>query len=106
MIILSAADAAKVRGVSPTNSQAALDPMPLRDGTFYLPDEVLNDPAHTDVAAILTAAAKATPAKVNLYNSLTGSETMDQAQTKVASDRAEVTALGLPSYTSVGVRKS
>ena len=44
-IVLSAADAGKLRGV--TTPGNALDPVPLADGvSFILPVSVLSDPAH------------------------------------------------------------
>lgn len=49
-IILSAADAAAIKGAS-----AALDPVELIDGSFVLPVEVLDDPAHASVRADLAA---------------------------------------------------
>lgn len=53
MIILTSAEADKVRGRSPSKSYAALDPVPLKDGTYMLHEDVLADPAHADVAAFL-----------------------------------------------------
>ena len=45
MIILTAPEAAQVRGQTATNR--ALDPVILADGvTYFLPEEVLADPAH------------------------------------------------------------
>jgi hypothetical protein len=55
MIILTANDATKVRGISPSVSYAALNPAPLKDGTFALGDEVLFDRAHEDVRDFLVA---------------------------------------------------
>lgn len=46
MIILIADEADKVRGRS-INKWAALVPIPLKDGTFALPEAVLSDPSHT-----------------------------------------------------------
>jgi len=43
-LILTAAEATKVRGLS--CDTAALDPRPLTDGRFILPATVLDDPAH------------------------------------------------------------
>jgi len=59
MIILTEEEAAKVRGISPNNSGAALNPVPLKDGTYYLGEEVLSDPAHADVRTFLEARIKA-----------------------------------------------
>lgn len=53
MIILTPDQADLVRGVSPISPWAALDPVPLKDGTFILPEDVLADPAHADVADFL-----------------------------------------------------
>lgn len=53
MIILTAEQAAKVRGISPTDPRAALSPQPLKDGMWMLPEGVLADPAHADVVPFL-----------------------------------------------------
>lgn len=55
MIILTAAEAAKVAGISPSKREAALEPVLLADSTFMLPEETLSDPAHADVKAFLAA---------------------------------------------------
>jgi hypothetical protein len=57
MFILTAADAEKVRGLSPSDRRAALDPILLQDGTFMLGEEVANDPAHADVSDLLKSMA-------------------------------------------------
>jgi hypothetical protein len=51
MIILTAVQADKVRGI--TTDGHALVPLPLKDGTFTLPLEVLDDPAHEAFADML-----------------------------------------------------
>ncbi|HEY2872487.1 MAG TPA: hypothetical protein VGJ56_11240 [Reyranella sp.] len=49
VIVLSAADAAHVRGASEVAPAiAALSPFPLIDGRFYLGLEVLSDSLHSD----------------------------------------------------------
>ncbi len=53
MIILTSAQASKVVGISPSDHGAALQPQPLRDGTWTLPEEVMADKAHADVAPFL-----------------------------------------------------
>lgn len=53
MIVLTAAQAAKVAGLSPGGARAALAPAPFRDGTYGLPEDVVGDPAHADVASTL-----------------------------------------------------
>lgn len=53
MIVLTAEQASAVRGRSPEDAGAALDPVPLKDGRFMLGDEVLSDPAHEDVWPLL-----------------------------------------------------
>lgn len=67
VIILSAAQASLVRGYSDRNPPgfplARLDPIPLKDGTFMLGVEVLNDPRHVrfkNVIASLTIVDMAT----------------------------------------------
>lgn len=80
MIILTAALADKVRGRSPSVSRSALWPIPLKDGTYFLPEEVLNDPAHADVTALLKAAPTATTGQVaaNSYAATGPSPTLAQ----------------------------
>jgi hypothetical protein len=53
MFQLSQTDAAKVRGISPTNTHAALDPNPLKDSTYIVPEDVVADPAHGDIKTFL-----------------------------------------------------
>lgn len=52
-IVLTAAQADQVRGI--TTKGHALAPAALKDGTFYLPIDVLTDPAHASMASILGA---------------------------------------------------
>lgn len=59
-IILSANESGAVRGPSDLDRDhpvpfAALEPVPLRDGSFALGDEVLSDPAHFRHFAFLSA---------------------------------------------------
>lgn len=51
MLILTPAVADAVRG--PTSKGAALEPRPLADGDFALPERVLDDPAHAEHHALL-----------------------------------------------------
>lgn len=53
VIVLDAPEAEKVRGRSPKDGGAALAPVPLKDGRFYLGTRVLEDPAHEDVRGFL-----------------------------------------------------
>lgn len=55
MIILTDTQAAQVRGVSPSDAYAALEPVPLKDGTWTLGEQVLDDPAHADVKTFMAA---------------------------------------------------
>lgn len=58
-ILLTAEQAAAVRGVSPVAKWAAVEPIALEDGSgFILNDEVLTDPAHNSKTRILTALTK------------------------------------------------
>lgn len=57
-IILTAEQAAAVRGVSPVAKWAAIEPIVLEDGSFILNDEVLTDPAHNSKTRALTALTK------------------------------------------------
>ena len=61
LIILAAAEADKVRGKS--FPMAAIEPIPLEDGTFMLGVEVLADPAHAAQSAFLALLPKATVAE-------------------------------------------
>jgi hypothetical protein len=100
MIILTAAQAAQVRGISPIDAGAALEPVALRDGTFYLPDEVIDDPAHADVKALLQACPKGAVVKANTYSSTQPGDTRAAARTKIAADAAALAARGIPSFRS------
>lgn len=95
MIILTAAEADKVRGVSPSDNHRAIDPVPLKDGTFMLGEEVLADPAHADVKPFLAA--------------LPTVKTLDPALVydpeKRPADSADLSAKALPSWKDAGVRK-
>ena len=54
MILLTRAEAENVLGPSPTTPHSALEPAPLKDGNYVLPEDVLDDPANADVAAFLS----------------------------------------------------
>ncbi len=54
-IILTAEQAAAVRGVSPVVKWAAIEPIALTDGSFVLNEEVLADPAHNSKMLALAA---------------------------------------------------
>jgi len=53
MIVLTREEAETILGPSPTHPQSALEPVPLRDGTYVLPDDVVDDPANADVEVFL-----------------------------------------------------
>lgn len=53
MIILTSEEASVVRGISPSMEGQALLPIELDDGRFFLDEEILNSPAHADVAIFL-----------------------------------------------------
>lgn len=67
MIILTEAEALKVIGISPSQRNAALNPIPLKDGTFMLNESVLSDPAHSDVRTFLSGLPKKTVLESNTY---------------------------------------
>ena len=92
MIILTTEDADKVRGISPTKGFAALDPVPLKDGTFMLPDEVLTDLAHADVKDFL-AGLPTIP-----FDEISALLIYGEA------DSAELEALDLPTWKEAGTR--
>jgi hypothetical protein len=58
MIILTRSEAEYVLGVSPTHGYAALEPVPLPSGEYILPEDVLADPANTDVKNFLNTLPK------------------------------------------------
>lgn len=102
MIILTAEQAAQVRGISPLASFAALDPTPLRDGTFMLDEGVINDPAHADVKALLQSCPTATPDTSNRYAaSFAEGDTFPAYIARVQAVEAEIAALNLPAPTAV-----
>lgn len=90
MIILTAAQANRMRGRSALRSYAALYPWPLKDGTFMLPEEVLTDPAHADLRPFLLTLPTAAVDPSNMYDGIT--------------DAAAFAALNLPPLQSIGVR--
>jgi hypothetical protein len=49
MISLTRSEAEYVLGVSPTHEHSALEPAPLKDGTYVLPEDILDDEANADV---------------------------------------------------------
>ena len=57
-IVLTAEQAAAVRGVSPVVKWASIEPIALTDGSFILNEEVLTDPAHNSKTRTLTALTK------------------------------------------------
>lgn len=67
MIVLTAEDADKVRGRSPKDRGAALDPVPLKDGRFMLGEQVLDDPAHEDARDFLAALPREPIEKLPVY---------------------------------------
>ncbi len=67
MIVLTAQEADKVRGRSPKDATAALAPVALKDGRFFLGEEVLDDPAHDDVRDFLASLPREPLEKLPLY---------------------------------------
>lgn len=100
MIILTASEAEKVRGLSPLKGGAALDPVPLKDDTFMLGEQVLDDPAHADVRDLLASL----PTVKAVDESLLFIEAEDgKAGNITPEDRVKLEAL--PKYQDVGERK-
>lgn len=89
MIILTAEDAAKVTGTSPTHPWAALEPVPLADGNYILPEDVLYDPAHADVAPFLATMPIEDVAKEQEFNLGTIDQPGDPAD-KIAYEAAKL----------------
>jgi hypothetical protein len=54
MILLTREEAESVLGPSPSHPASALEPAPLMDGTYVLPEDVLDDPANADVVGFLS----------------------------------------------------
>jgi len=67
MIVLTAEEADKVRGRSPKDATAAIAPVALKDGLFFLGEEVLADPLHEDVRDFLAAMPIAPLEKLPVY---------------------------------------
>lgn len=67
VLVADAAAVERVRGRSPRDSGKALDPVPTRDGRFYLGPEVLNDPAHEDVREFLRSMSLVALEKLPVY---------------------------------------
>lgn len=62
-IILNAAQAAAIRAANPPGSNRRIEPRALKDGTFLLNADVLDDPGFTGVGKPWRAALLAMPAK-------------------------------------------
>lgn len=82
MIILTADEAAKVRGQSPTRSWAALEPVLLKDGTFMLPEDVQDDLAHFDAHVLLATFPRATPSADLIYATTPAAPTWESVGTR------------------------
>jgi hypothetical protein len=67
MIVLTAEEADKVRGRSPKDATAALAPVALKDGRYFLGDEVLDDPLHEDVRNFLASLPREPLEKLPIY---------------------------------------
>lgn len=93
MIVMTAEEAEKVRGRSPKDSGKALDPVPAKDGRFYLGLEVLEDPAHEDVRGFLRSLPVVTIDKLARYgvddSRPVGVKTADLATREVAPEISE-----------------
>lgn len=50
MIVLTSAEARVVRGRSPRNPSVSIEPVPLRDGRWVVPETVLDELLNTDVS--------------------------------------------------------
>lgn len=67
MIILTATEATTVRGISPTRSYSALEPVLLKTGEYMLPEAIEADPANVDIAAYLALLPRRTVAAGDKY---------------------------------------
>jgi hypothetical protein len=97
VIILTAEDAGKVRGRSPSDKTAALDPVPLKDGTFLLGEEVLADPAHADVRDLLAALPVKEIDPALIFRP-------DEETPEGEADKAALEVLALPDWKAAGTR--
>lgn len=84
MIVLTPDEADKVRGLSPQKAGHGLAPVPLKDGRFMLPEDVLSDPAHADARDFLAALPVAPLEKLPVYT---------DADIAISPEPAEVTKL-------------
>lgn len=50
MIVLTSAEARRARGRSPRDPRVAIEPVPLRNGSWILPESVLEEAANGDIA--------------------------------------------------------
>lgn len=89
VIILSAVEAEKVRGRSPKTGEAALDPVPTKDGRFYLGLNVLDDPAHEDVWGFLRSMPRVLLEKLPRFS---GGEDMPVVEAARLTKRGDVKA--------------
>lgn len=67
MIVLTAEESEKIRGRSPKDSGAVLDPVAIKGGRFMLGEEVLDDPAHEDVRDFLASLPREPLEKLPIY---------------------------------------
>lgn len=67
VLVLTAEDAEKIRGRSPSKSDYILSPRPLKDGRFILGRGALDDPAHEDVHGFLASLPREPLEKLPIY---------------------------------------
>lgn len=89
MIILTALERGQVLGISPTHSYAAIDPIPIKDGTFMLSEEAISDCCHADVKSFLETLP---------------TREVDGSEFYVEGDEAIVEGLDLDNWKEIGVR--
>lgn len=68
MIVLTSEQSDKVRGLSPIKVGHGLNPIELPDGSFMLNENVLDDPAHTDVKDFLSKLPRADLSTLTRYS--------------------------------------
>jgi len=88
VLVLTFEEAEKVRGASPQKAGAVLDPVPLKDGRFYLGVGVLDDAAHDDVREFLAAMPREPLEKLPVYT---------QEDIAISPEPVEVTKLAVRS---------
>lgn len=90
MIILTLAQARAVRGRSQSHPYASLRPIPLKDGTYMLPEEVLDDPAHSWLKEVMVGFPKSNVTADLRYGVYKSGDTFAQFEAQRVLEREEL----------------